>query len=620
MTQLPAPNALPIAFEAAGGQCFGWFHAAAEARARGVGVVLCRPLGYEAMCTYRSYTRLAGLLAQAGFDVLRFDYHGTGDSAGGDADPGRVAAWTASITAAAHEIKRVAGVSRLALFGVRLGATLAVQAAAQLGGVESLVLWAPCATGRAFVRELRAAGASRPDGAADAAVAGTPTGDIEALGYLYTAQTVRDLQSLDCQKVETAPARRVLIVGRDDLPAEGPLPGRYRAMGIDTTYAALPGYSHMMTAPHETYVEESTLAVICDWLAAAPEAGDVPAAHWATAVSCTEGYDLDGVRERPLAFGAGGSLFGILAEPRDAWAQERRLETAILMLNVGGNYRIGPNRLHVKIGRFLAAAGYRTLRFDLAGIGDSAGGVPFDGRKLYARDAAPDVQAAIDALAARGCKNFWLVGICSGSFVAFQTALADRRVTGQILMNSRLLEWCEDWQEAGPWRDFVQSGYKSTDFYRRALLQPQVYRRMLRGEIDVTGIARRIGSVLQAHLKRALGGLLRRAPGQESVLAKFKRLSARGTDTLLIVSAVDDGRDYLEFHLGARGSRMRGHPNFRMLVIEGSDHTFSSAASQKTLLATVQDHLDRRTAPEPEAGSLAQPAPVAHKSGWGELA
>ncbi len=618
MTRPPAPNALPIAFEAAGGPCFGWFHAAA-ARARGIGVVLCRPLGYEAMCSYRSYTRLADLLAQAGFDVLRFDYHGTGDSAGGDADPCRVAAWTASITAAAEQLKCMAGVSRLALFGVRLGATLAVHAAAQLGGVESLVLWAPCPTGRAFVRELRAAGASRPDGAAQPAAGAAPTGGIEALGYLYTAETVRDLQSLDCQKLETAPARRVLVVGRDDLPGEGPLPGRYRAMGMDTTYALLPGYSHMMTAPHETYVGESTLAVIGDWLAAGADTTEPLGATSTAAVTCSDGYELDGVRERPLAFGAGGSLFGILAEPRDGWAQERRRETAVLMLNVGGNYRIGPNRLHVKIGRFLAAAGYRTLRFDLAGIGDSAGGAPFDGRKLYARDAAPDVQAAIDALAARGCRQFWLVGICSGSFVAFQTALADRRVTGQILMNSRLLEWCEDWQEAGPWRDFLQSGYKSTDFYRRALLDPQVYRRMLRGEIDVRGIARRIRSLLHAHLKRALGGLLRQAPNPESVLAKFKRLSARGTDTLLIVSAVDDGRDYLEFHLGARGSRMRGHPNFRMLVIEGSDHTFSSAASQQTLLATMQEHLDRRTAPQPEGGA-APAARLPGEPGWGEPA
>ena len=123
--------------------------------------------------------------------MLRFDYHGTGDSAGSDTDPGRVAAWIDSIASAVTELKRRSGVSHIALFGVRLGATLAAQAATRLGGVDSLVLWAPC-TGRAFARELRAASANRGGASMDGAA-----GDAEALGYRYTAQTLQDLQALD---------------------------------------------------------------------------------------------------------------------------------------------------------------------------------------------------------------------------------------------------------------------------------------------------------------------------------------------------------------------------------------------------------------------------------------
>ncbi len=219
MDPSPAGAATPIAFDAAGSWCFGWWHPAGG-QARRVGVVLCRPLGYEALCTYQTYAALADALARSGFDVLRFDYEGTGDSAGSDADPDRVAAWVASIVAAAHELKRIAGVEVLSLVGVRMGATLAVEAARQLGGVDSVVLWAPCVTGRAFVRELRAASASSAQ-----PPAGSQAGDMEALGFLYTAQTLHDLHALDIARIEEPPAAHALVVLRDDMPGEADIPG-----------------------------------------------------------------------------------------------------------------------------------------------------------------------------------------------------------------------------------------------------------------------------------------------------------------------------------------------------------------------------------------------------------
>ena len=577
---ISAPSAVPITFQANAGRCFGWFHAA-RAPARGLGVVLCRPMGYEALCSYRTYTQLAQTLADAGFEVLRFDYHGTGDSAGGDADPDRVPAWIDSITGAAEELKRLGGVSRIALFGMRLGATLAVQAAMRMGGVEDLVLWAPCATGRVFAREMRAANAQRGAGAVAA------HGELEALGCLYTAETLEQLNALDCVEPARPPARRVLIIGRDDMPAEGPLPASYLAMGIDTTYTVWPGYAGMMAEPHEAVLEPGTLASITEWLTSttAPAAvGIRRQPDW------PDGYALDGLRETPLAFGTDQSLFGILAEPADAGAPDGRADTAILMLNVGGNYRIGPNRNYVKISRALAASGYRALRMDLAGIGDSRTEAGFSSRSMYRRRSTADVRAAIDCLAARGCKRFFLMGICSGSYVAFQTALADPRVSGQILMNSRLLEWQED--QEGTWQNSMQRYYKSTDFYRRALLKSNLYLRLVRGEVDVNGIAGRLWILLGARVRRGLYALLSGRSAEEGVLAKMKHLSARGTDTLMIMSVQDDGLDYVEFHLGRRGSRLRRDRNFRMVMVEDADHTFSMVASQRVVVDAVREHLD----------------------------
>ena len=581
-----ANTAKALVFEAAGAWCFGWYHAASQP-ARRVGVVLCRPIGYEAVCSYPTYKRLAENLAASGFDVLRFDYHGTGDSAGSDADPDRVQAWIDSTVCATSELQRLSGVSRLALFGVRLGATLAAQAAARLGGVESLVMWAPCVTGRAFARELRAANASRPQ--ADPHGGQADDGSIEAFGHMYTAQTLQDLNSLDCQRVDFQPAARVLIIDRDDMPGQGPLPAMYDAMGMDTSYRMLPGYAAMMVEPHAGALQHDTLAVVADWLSEAPrpQSALLHVLHDDTPRQVDP--VLESVRETAISFGPAQSLFGVLTEPAQLSPSDPRSETAILMLNTGGIYRIGPARLYVKMARAWAARGYRTFRFDLGGIGDSRPAPGSNNINIYSSDSTADVKAAIDCLVARGCRRVIVMGICSGSYVAFQTALVDPRVTGQILMNTRLLE-CQD----ETWQGAMQSYYKSTHFYRRALFRPDVYRRLLRGEVNVSGIAKRLHAVFKARIKRSLTQLIPSACPPEGVLSKVKYLSARGTDTLIISAAEDDGRDYLDFHFGPLGSHMRGNPNFRMIVVEQTDHTFSNANSQQVVIAAVQDHLEKR--------------------------
>ena len=63
------------------GPLFGWLHWPDDGTAR-AGVVVCPPSGYEAVCAHRTLRVVAERLAERGFAVLRFDYDGTGDSAG----------------------------------------------------------------------------------------------------------------------------------------------------------------------------------------------------------------------------------------------------------------------------------------------------------------------------------------------------------------------------------------------------------------------------------------------------------------------------------------------------------------------------------------------------------
>jgi alpha-beta hydrolase superfamily lysophospholipase len=576
----------PFYFEAGGSTCLAWFHAA-QGQPRNISVLMCQAIGYEAMCAYGAYRQISQALAGAGCDVLRFDYPGTGDASGSDADGDRVPDWTAGIRAAAQTLTQITGHSRLALVGLRLGAQLALQAAAHMGGVERIVLWAPCKSGRAFTRELRAAATQRASG-----VQATPEGDVLSMGFLYTAPTLSALQALPALlPPEQACARHVLVLDRDDLPQAKTLAAQLGDRGIDTQYAVAAGYATLMQQPRQTLMDSQSLALLTEWLTADPVPADGGVAGRPLPLAPVRQHHFDGLRESAVHFGPRGDLFGVLAEPDRQASDAPSCDTAVLMLSVGGNYRIGPNRIYTRLARSIAQAGYCALRFDLPGLGDSPAPHEFSMRELYSQDTTPQVRAAIDLLSDRGCRYFYLLGICSGSFVAFQSALADERVTGQVLMNSRLLEWRQASAD-GQWQEAMQQPYKSSSFYRRQLLRPQVYRRLLRGEIDMRGISRRLSALLMARWQRGLHQLLARPVPPDDVLSKVKRLSARGTSTLLLVTEDDDGRDYLEFHFGRRGSYLRDDPNFKMVLVQNSDHTFTDEPAQAFVAATLTSHLD----------------------------
>jgi uncharacterized protein len=131
-------------------------HAAAVSRASRA-VVLCHPWGSEYQYAHRSMRHLANMLNAAGIHVLRFDYFGTGDSAG-EAREARVADWRGDIETAVEELKDTTGLTRVGLVGLRLGATIAAQVAAKARDtVDRLVLWDPVVKGETYLAELRQA-------------------------------------------------------------------------------------------------------------------------------------------------------------------------------------------------------------------------------------------------------------------------------------------------------------------------------------------------------------------------------------------------------------------------------------------------------------------------------
>ncbi len=108
------------------------------------------------MFTHWAFRRLAALLAGAGVHVLRFDYFGTGDSAG-SSDEGTLAAWIDDIALAERTLRELSNASRSSLVGYRLGAVLAWRACRILATrPRDLVLWEPVVRGANYLEELHA--------------------------------------------------------------------------------------------------------------------------------------------------------------------------------------------------------------------------------------------------------------------------------------------------------------------------------------------------------------------------------------------------------------------------------------------------------------------------------
>lgn len=143
----------PLYFGDSTRQLFGIYHEARSRARRDTGVLLCHPLGKEYMRCHWAFRQLAAELTRAGFHVFRFDYHGTGDSAG-ESGEGDAMSWCEDIVTAAQELQDTAGTRRLVLVGLRLGAALAALASVQLHPAE-LVLWDPVIDGQRYLDQIR---------------------------------------------------------------------------------------------------------------------------------------------------------------------------------------------------------------------------------------------------------------------------------------------------------------------------------------------------------------------------------------------------------------------------------------------------------------------------------
>lgn len=214
----------PLLFGPASRQLFGSFHPAHGDTHADRAVLICPPFGQEAIASHRLWRALADRLARSGFAVLRFDYHGTGDSPGDDAD-GEFDGWRRDICTAHEELRRRTGAQRIVWLGARLGASLAVLAAKSgRSDPARLVLWDPIVSGRDHLQWLRErhvealeASFCVPDPDWRRQLATNPRAFTdELLGFAVSPTLLLQLHNLGADSLQLTALHETLVLAPDD--------------------------------------------------------------------------------------------------------------------------------------------------------------------------------------------------------------------------------------------------------------------------------------------------------------------------------------------------------------------------------------------------------------------
>ncbi|WP_156030329.1 serine aminopeptidase domain-containing protein [Thiomonas sp. FB-Cd] len=223
----------PLRFSHMGRELFG-LHLHPRVRARSHAVLLCNPFGQEAIRAHRLYRALGDRLATAGYDVLRFDYFGSGDSAGEDTDFDLMGAISDTAAAADVLIQR-SRTSVLSLIGLRLGANVALAASERCAQRPALVaMIEPVISGPRYLTELRDANQralARTFGArwridSRLRAFNLPDTDAEALGFALTPICRSQIAALDLSRISPGCCNRVLVLARELEAIDALLPSR----------------------------------------------------------------------------------------------------------------------------------------------------------------------------------------------------------------------------------------------------------------------------------------------------------------------------------------------------------------------------------------------------------
>ncbi len=569
--RLVVPDGLSYGVPCAFKGCAGFFHPAGGS----TGVVLCSPWGFEDLVMRKSWRLLAEAIAAAGYPCLRFDYPGTGDSLGRATEIETVAPWIEAIHDAADVLRLNSGVRRFVFIGQSLGAMLAVMAARSRSDVVALQLLAPVARGRHHMRELAATATMVADRIGIELEPLAAEG-LSVVGFGLSRAMVDSLKTLDLTKITDLAVRDVTIFDSADRKAGAEVSEHLRRTGLAVTLERVEPYHLMVSDATEIQpLPASPERIVAALRRAAPA---TPAAT-VIAPRFPDALVTDVFREEPVRFGPADALFGVLTRP----LVERLDAPAVVMLNRGLNPHIGWRRVSVDHARALAASGITSLRFDVAGLGESRDEPSRPANLIYSDLLLPDVRAAVDLLAQRGHARIALSGVCSGAFIALSAAAADPRVSEVIVFNPQRFVW----NPAENMADVIRFGLRSMNDYVGDIRRGGILRKLVRSR-------RRIAPAMAFLVKKAARNGMARLPlGLRSSFLRdamaarvthlFELFAARETRISLTFTRGDPSVDELGAYFGADGRNLR-YANVSVEILDDLDHNLTSNAASALML------------------------------------
>lgn len=269
----------PVFLEGAAGPLFAIHHRPDPGGIDRGDLIFVPPFAEEMNQARRMVAEQARRLTEVGYGVLLLDLFGTGDSAGGFVD----ATWEIWLDdiVAARDWLILRGRPLAGLWGLRLGATLAVQAAAAGSTpVPRLLLWQPVTAGKVFLTQLLRvrvaaglAGEGQRETTAELRARWTAGDVVEVAGYPIAPALAERIEAANLQETIPPPPCRAVWLDIVNSPESPPGPA---AVGVVAKWR-----ENGVAVSHHRVVGEAFWA-IQSWLApvTVPGLWDATRAAW----------------------------------------------------------------------------------------------------------------------------------------------------------------------------------------------------------------------------------------------------------------------------------------------------------------------------------------------------
>ncbi|MEW8027513.1 MAG: alpha/beta fold hydrolase [Candidatus Thiodiazotropha sp.] len=180
--------------------------------------VFIHPFAEEKLWSHRVYVSFARELARQGYHVARFDFRGHGDS-DGDFIDSSLEKHNKDIGTVINQLRVKFQVDDIGLFGLRLGATLAINYASSNNDIRDIILWDPVLKGERYMQELlrsnlagQMALKGKVEVTRDDLVKQMRSGiPINIEGYFLTYSYYSELSEIDLQKLKDRKSINCLI-------------------------------------------------------------------------------------------------------------------------------------------------------------------------------------------------------------------------------------------------------------------------------------------------------------------------------------------------------------------------------------------------------------------------